>query len=129
MTATTQWGEFILDPEGDTTIEKTVATADYEAAVRPAVVEGEEGEIAVSELIAQLGDAVKVETDGDKTTITYTGRYRDNNISLGDVQKSTKAILNVIMASDQFADLFDDVESKSWTEERADKLVTYMTVE
>lgn len=127
--AKTAWGEFVLDANGSVTIEKTVATADYEAAVRPAIVDGAEAEVPVSELIAGLGDAVTVTTDGDNTTIVYKGNYKDNNISLGDLQKSTANILKVVMASNQFAALFDDVEAVSYTEARADKLETYLTIE
>ena len=127
--ASTAWGEFVNDANGDVTIEKTVATADLEAAVRPAVVDGEEGEVKVTDLLAELGDAVELKEDGDNTVITYKGYYEDNNISLGDLQKSTAAILRIVMASNQFADLFDDVEAVSYTEARADQLKTYQTVE
>ena len=93
------------------------------------IVDGAEAEVPVSELIAGLGDAVTVTTDGDNTTIVYKGNYKDNNISLGDLQKSTANILRVVMASNQFAALFDDVEAVSYTEARADKLETYLTIE
>ena len=92
--------------------------------------DGEEAEVAVSDLIAELGDAVTVTDNGDgTTTIVYTGDYEQNNITLGDLQKSTINILNVVMASNQFANLFDDVESESYTQARADQLVVYSTVE
>lgn len=129
LNATTAWGEFVNDADGDVTIEKTVATADLEAAVRPAVVDGAEGEVKVTDLLAELGEAVELKEDGDNTVITYKGYYKDNNISLGDLQKSTANILRIVMASNQFADLFDDVEAVSYTEARADQLVTYQTVE
>ena len=82
----------------------------------------------MKDLIAQLGDSVEVKEDGDNTVITYKGHYKDNNIALGDLQKSAANILKVVMASDQFASLFDDVEAKSWTESYADELVNYLTV-
>lgn len=129
LNASAAWGEFVNDANGDVTIEKTVATSDYESATRPAVGEnGEETTVPVKDLIAQLGDSVEVKEDGDNTVITYKGHYKDNNIALGDLQKSTANILKVVMASDQFASLFDDVEAKSWTESYADELVNYLTV-
>lgn len=130
MRASTAWGEFVLSADGETTIEKTVSTDDYNAAVRPAVANGEETEKAVSELIAELGDAASVTDNGDgTTTIVYKGDYKKNNICLGDLQKATINILNVVMASNQFANLFDDVESTSYTQDRADQLTVYSTVE
>ena len=129
LNASAAWGEFVNDANGDVTIEKTVATSDYESATRPAVGEnGEETTVPVKDLIAQLGDSVEVKEDGDNTVITYKGHYKDNNIALGDLQKSAANILKVVMASDQFASLFDDVEAKSWTESYADELVNYLTV-
>ena len=102
--ATTEWGEFVLSADGEVTFEKTVKTDDYNAAVRPAVVDGEETEKAVSDLIAELGDAATVTDNGDgTTTIVYKGDYKQNNITLGDLQKSTINILNVVMQSNQFA--------------------------
>ncbi|MDO4453284.1 MAG: glycoside hydrolase family 3 C-terminal domain-containing protein [Eubacteriales bacterium] len=128
--ATTAWGEFVLSADGKVTFEKTVKTDDYNAAVRPAVVDGEETEKAVKDLIAELGDAVTVTDNGDgTTTIVYKGDYKENNITLGDLQKSTINILNVVMESNQFASLFDDVESSSYTQDRADQLEVYSTVE
>ena len=128
--ATTEWGEFVLSADGEVTFEKTVKTDDYNAAVRPAVVDGEETEKAVSDLIAELGDAATVTDNGDgTTTIVYKGDYKQNNITLGDLQKSTINILNVVMQSNQFANLFDDVESSSYTQDRADQLEVFSTVE
>lgn len=82
----------------------------------------------MSDLIAELGNAAALTQSGDTTTVTYTGYYEDNNISLGDLQKSTAHILKVVMASDQFANLFDDVEAVSWTQTYADELVSYREV-
>ncbi|MCI7812219.1 MAG: glycoside hydrolase family 3 C-terminal domain-containing protein [Lachnospiraceae bacterium] len=128
--ASTAWGEFVLDPAGDTVITKTVKTEDYEAAVRPTIKDGAEAEVAVSELIAQLGDAVEVVANEDgTTTINYKGSYKDNNICLGDLQKATANILTIVMQSNQFANLFDDVETVSYTDARADQLTIYSAVE
>ena len=60
---------------------------------------------------------------------TDKGDYKQNNITLGDLQKSTINILNVVMQSNQFANLFDDVESSSYTQDRADQLEVFYTVE
>lgn len=127
MRATTQWGEFVLDASGETTIEKIVDTAVYEEAVRDSInADGEQESVKVSELISQLGDAAAVTDNGDgTTTIIYKGYYEPNNITLGDLQKSTINILNLVMQSNQFADMFDDVESQPYTEAHADNLVTY----
>ena len=131
LRATTQWGEFVLDAAGDTTIEKTVDTSAYEEAVRDSVnADGEQESVKVTDLISGLGDAVTVTDNGDgTTTIVYTGSYKENNITLGDLQKSTINILNLVMQSNQFADLFDDVESQPYTEAHSDNLVTYVTTE
>ena len=131
LRATTQWGEFVLDAAGDVTIEKTVDTSAYEEAVRDNVnADGEQESVKVSDLISNLGDAVTVTDNGDgTTTIVYTGSYKENNITLGDLQKSTINILNLVMQSNQFADLFDDVESLPYTEAHSDNLVTYVTNE
>ena len=131
LRATTKWGEFVLDAAGDVTIEKTVDTSAYEEAVRDSVnADGEQESVKVSDLISNLGDAVTVTDNGDgTTTIVYTGSYKENNITLGDLQKSTINILNLVMQSNQFADLFDDVESLSYTEAHSDNLVTYVTNE
>jgi len=131
LRATTQWGEFVLDAAGDVTIEKTVDTSAYEEAVRDSVnADGEQESVKVSDLISGIGDAATVTDNGDgTTTIVYTGYYKENNITLGDLQKSTINILNLVMQSNQFADLFDDVESQPYTEAHSDNLVTYVTNE
>ena len=131
LRATTKWGEFVLDAAGDVTIEKTVDTSAYEEAVRDSVnADGEQESVKISDLISNLGDAVTVTDNGDgTTTIVYTGSYKENNITLGDLQKSTINILNLVMQSNQFADLFDDVESLPYTEAHSDNLVTYVTNE
>ena len=127
----TAWGEFIPSADGEVTIEKTVSTEVYDSAVRDYVEPGstQVGTIAVSELIAQLGEAAAVTDNGDgTTTIVYKGEYEKNNICLGDLQKSVIHILNIVLASNQFADLFDDVEAAPYTDTRADSLTVYQTV-
>jgi beta-glucosidase len=122
------WGEFTPDAQGDTEIIRTVKSAVYNKAVRDDLNEdGEIVSVSVKELLEQLGDAVTVtdNTDGT-TTITYKGYYEKNNITLGDLQKSVIHILNIIMQSNQFADMFPDVEAVSYTEIYADKLVPYI---
>lgn len=121
------WGEFILDAQGDTKIVKTVSTEVYEGAERRSVdSEGKEAKVKVSKLLAELGDAVIVtqNTDGT-TTVIYHGAYQDNNITLGDLQKSVIRILKIILQSNQFADLFPDVEAPKYTEVRQELLVSY----
>ncbi len=127
----TAWGEFIPSADGEVTIEKTVSSDVYHSAVRDYAQQGstEVTTIAVSELIAQLGEAATVTDNGDGTmTIVYKGDYEKNNICLGDLQKSTIHILNIILASNQFADLFEDVEAVSYTETRSDSLTIYQTI-
>lgn len=131
-TITTSWGEFVNAADGDVTIEKTVPTEVYETAVRDTVESGADvvSQKPVSELIEELGDAATVTQNEDgTTTIVYKGYYKDNNICLGDLQKSVINVLNIVMASDQFAKLFDDVEAVSYTEARADQLTVYQTIE
>lgn len=129
--ASAAWGEFVLDANGDTEIVKTVDKAVYDEAVRDGLDDAQETiSVKVSDLIAQIGDAATVAENEDGTvTITYKGYYKDNNITLGDLQKSTMNILNVVMQSNQFANLVDDVEAPKYTEEYADSLTTYKTVE
>ena len=117
--------------DDDVTIEKTVDTSAYEEAVRDSVnADGEQESVKVSDLISGIGDAATVTDNGDgTTTIVYTGYYKENNITLGDLQKSTINILNLVMQSNQFAYLFDDVESQPYTEAHSDNLVTYVTNE
>ena len=128
----TAWGEFVPSADGNVTIEKTVSTETFENAAREIVENGgiDPISISVKELIAQLGDAAEVtENNNGTTTVIYTGYYRENNISLGDLQKSVCHILNVVMASNQFANLFENVEAVSYTELHADDLKLYSSVE
>lgn len=126
----TSWGEFVLAADGETVISKTVDTEILESAVRPGLVDEEEAEVLVTDLIAELGDCAEIIANDDGTsTINYKGDYKDNNITLGDLQKSTANILGIVMSSNQFANLFDDVESVSYTEARQDQLTVYTTVE
>ncbi len=129
----TDWGEFVPDENGTEVVSTTVSTEDYETATREYVDiysdATEVSEILVSELIDRLGGAAEVIDNGDgTTTINYKGYYLDNNICLGDLQRCTANVLRIVMASNQFADLFDDVEAVSYTEARADQLETYQTV-
>lgn len=127
MHSSETWGEFVISPNGSLEIVKAVDTASYEEAERDAI--GADGvtSVKVSERIAKLGDGGSVVDNGDgTTTITYKGDYKENNIALGDLQKSIVHILNMIMESNQFADLFEDVESRSYTQARADVLVPYI---
>lgn len=101
-------------------------TAAYEEAERDAIDADSVTSVKVSERIAKQGDGASVVDNGDGTTITYKGDYKENNITLGDLQKSIVHILNMIMESNQFADLFEDVESRSYTQARADVLVSYI---
>ena len=130
LETTTSWGEFVLDAAGDTQIVKTVPTEVYNEAERSSIDEnGDAVNVKVSELIKELGVAVTLEQNSDTTTITYHGYYKDNNITLGDLQKSVIRIMEMIMQSNQFADMFSDVEAPRYTESRRDMLVSYGTVE
>ncbi len=128
VSVTTCWGEFIPDAEGDQKIIKTAETAVYESAVREDI--GENGElisVPVSELLKALDGAASVTDNEDgTTTVVYTGFYEKNNITLGDLQKSTIHILNMILQSLPFADMFEDVEAESYTAVRADQLIVYL---
>jgi hypothetical protein len=61
--------------------------------------------------------------------VTYRGFWADNNITLGDLQKSTIRVLTYIMNSARFADMFDDVEPEDWTEMHKDELISYCEVQ
>ena len=128
--AVTSWGEFVLDGDGDTQIVKTVPTAVYDKAERSCINEdGETVKVKVSELIEGLGDGASVYRDEENTTVIYYGSYEDNNITLGDLQKSVIRILTVILQSDQFAELFPDVEALPYTEAHQESLISYGGVE
>lgn len=128
MSVTTEWGEFIPDASGDVQIVKTVEMTVYEATVRETVDEsGALVQAAVSELLASLNGAATVTDNKDgTTTIVYTGYYAQNNIILGDLQKSVIHILNIVMQSIQFADLFEDIEPQAYRELYADQLTAYL---
>ena len=127
----TRWGEFIPSADGDEVIEKTVDTNTYENAVRDGIDEnGDQTEYKVKDLIEKLGSAATVKDNEDgTTTVTYRGFWADNNITLGDLQKSTIRVLTYIMNSARFADMFDDVEPEDWTEMHKDELISYCEVQ
>lgn len=128
--ADTSWGEFMLDPDGDVQIIKTVSNECFDTAERSQVDEaGNEIRVKVSALLAELGNAVKIVKNEDSTTtVIYQGYYEDNNITLGDLQKSTIQILKIILQSNQFADMFSDVEAVRYTDGLQDILISYGTV-
>ncbi|MDR1600198.1 MAG: glycoside hydrolase family 3 C-terminal domain-containing protein [Oscillospiraceae bacterium] len=126
------WGEFIPSPDGDVVIETKADNAALETATRPAIDNATMTVIdrPVKDLIAELGEAAIVTDNGDGTSaITYKGSYVRNNISLGDLQKSVINILNVVIRSSQFANMFEDVEAAAYTPALADTLVAYVSVE
>ena len=89
--STENWNDFVLDPNGDTTVETEVTADEISADVQAKVEEG----------TAQI--VTRETADGVKTYVEYTGYYQDNNtLPLGDLQKAAKNVLNVIMDSTQF---------------------------
>lgn len=126
--AQTDWGEFIPDAAGDTVIVKQVDSSVFAEARRSGLDEnGEIVQIKVSDLLAEMGSSAAVtENEDGTTTITYRGDYQENNITLGDLQKSVINILKIILCSNQFADMFADVEAQSYTKLHEDKLTEYI---
>lgn len=120
-----EWGEFTPSEEGQDSVS-TVVEKGIEI-----------NQDRIDKIQETYGNVVEIEENYDgegNTRITYTGDYVDksnvqNQISLGDVQKSAIAVLNAIMATDQFASQFDDIEALSYTEAREDSRIFYMELE
>ena len=107
--STENWNDFVLDPEGDTTLSVEVTADAVNAKVQEKIDEG----------VASI--STKTTADGTKTYVEYTGYYEDNNtLPLGDLQKAARNVLNVIMDSTQFDKIGDengvDVEIGAFTQ-------------
>ena len=106
---TENWNDFVLDPNGDTTIQTEVTADEISADVQEKVAEG----------TAQI--VTRETADGVKTYVEYTGYYQDNNtLPLGDLQKAARHILNTIMDTQQFVKMGEengvDVEIGAYTQ-------------
>ena len=106
---TENWNDFVLDPNGDTTIETEVTADVINESVADRVAEG----------TAQI--VTRETADGAKTYVEYTGYYQDNNtLPLGDLQKAVRNILNTIMDTQQFVKMGEengvDVEIGAYTQ-------------
>ena len=106
---TENWNDFVLDPNGDTTIETEVTADEINANVADKVAEG----------TAQI--VTRETADGAKTYVEYQGYYQDNNtLPLGDLQKAVRNILNTIMDTQQFVKMGEengvDVEIGAYTQ-------------
>ena len=107
--STENWNDFVLDPEGDTTLSVEVTADAVNAKVQEKIDEG----------VASI--STKTTADGTKTYVEYTGYYEDNNtLPLGDLQKAARNVLNVIMDSTQFVKIGQengvDVEIGAFTQ-------------
>ena len=107
--STENWNDFVLDPEGDTTLSVEVTADAVNANVQDKVSEG----------VATV--TTRTTAGGTKTYVEYTGYYKDNNtLPLGDLQKAARNVLNVIMDSTQFDKIGDengvDVEIGAFTQ-------------
>ena len=105
-----QWGEFVLsdDPSKGKlqTITRTVSQDQFQK--ETVLVSSEDGTVRQESLKKKLEEepAARYEEKKNGTvSITYKGYYRDNNISLGDLQKSTIHLLRLIMKTTQFQKL------------------------
>ena len=106
---TENWNDFVLDSNGDTTIQTEVTADEISADVQEKVAEG----------TAQI--VTRETADGVKTYVEYTGYYQDNNtLPLGDLQKAARHILNTIMDTQQFVKMGEengvDVEIGAYTQ-------------
>lgn len=89
--STENWNDFVLSPEGQTEIKTEVTAEGVNEKVMDKINEG-------TAYITTRQDA-----SGIKTYVNYIGDYAENNtLPLGDLQKATRNILNVILDSTQF---------------------------
>jgi hypothetical protein len=85
------------------TITRTVSQDQFQK--ETVLVSSEDGTVRQESLKKKLEEepAARYEEKKNGTvSITYKGYYRDNNISLGDLQKSTIHLLRMIMKTTQF---------------------------
>jgi len=61
----------------------------------------------------------------EATTTDIFGDPDENTLTLGDLQKSVLNILNIVISSNQFADLAD-IKAVSYTQARADQLQSFV---
>lgn len=144
----TDWNDFVPDETADAETPgyaeytKTVDTSVFEQAFREKTVMRNgvnvlERSVPLAEVIRkQKGVRYESDPGTGKTTVYFKGHYKYSKISLGDVQKSTANILKVVMASSNFADVYNayqeylgsdkKIRARSWTKERyRDQLLTF----
>lgn len=88
----------------------------------------EDGQVTITYKLIKLSSLDNVSTGNQEPTTTdIFGDPDENTLTLGDLQKSVINILNMVMCSNQFADLVG-IESESYTAARADQLQTFVEV-
>ena len=88
----------------------------------------EDGQVTITYKLSKLSAMDNVSTGNQEPTTTdIFGDPDENTLTLGDLQKSVINILNMVMCSNQFADLVG-IESESYTAARADQLQTFVEV-
>ena len=85
-----RWNDFILDANGTVSVTATI----------------EKGSTLNEKVNAKVEEGTAVINYADDqitpVSVTYKGEYKNNTLPLGDLQKATRNVLNVIMDSIQF---------------------------
>lgn len=85
-----RWNDFVLDANGTVSVTATIA-------------EGTTLNSKVNDKVAEGTAVINYADDGvTPVSVTYKGEYKGNTLPLGDLQKATRNVLNVIMDSIQF---------------------------
>ena len=88
----------------------------------------EDGLVAITYKLSKLSAKDNVSRGHqDPDTYDIFGDLDENTLTLGDLQKSVRHILGIVLGSSQFADL-TGIEAVSYTGARADQLISYVDV-
>nr|MCR4743864.1 fibronectin type III-like domain-contianing protein [Lachnospiraceae bacterium] len=127
------WGDFVVsDNSAD---QETSVTTEFDALAELAAgTEVADGVDGFDELPEEMQDLISsgalevTAVDSDTWKAEYFGYYEDNNeLYLGDVQRSAKRILEMVMASNQFAD-FAELDTQTYYEYIGGELDTVQEV-
>jgi beta-glucosidase len=123
------WNDFVLSESGTKTVSAKVAAGTALNKKVSEMVSAGKASVAFDTTSSTTGLNVMTDTTCDRI-VTYKGDYADNNtLALGDLQRSTMNVLNIIMQSTQFAKMNADkgVTATSYMEKN-NNLKSYVTL-